>query len=124
MIEERLATPATRRTVVKTGVKLAYAAPLVAASLGITRRTALAADNPLDDLCAFCYGDTYTGDDSPNNPGTPCCTCHGSEVPACTVNGEPGYFYSETFNTCLPRRGVTQPVPPGCTPLCRPICTT
>jgi hypothetical protein len=39
----RLVTPATRRAVVKTGAKLAYAAPLVAASVGLTASGALAA---------------------------------------------------------------------------------
>ena len=33
MIEQRFAAPASRRTVVKTGAKLAYVAPLVAASV-------------------------------------------------------------------------------------------
>jgi len=42
-IEEQLSRGATRRTVVTTGAKLAYAAPLVAASLRLTASGALAA---------------------------------------------------------------------------------
>src|SRR3712207_1968857 len=39
----RLAAPATRRSVVRTGAKLAYAAPLVAASMKLGSRSAEAA---------------------------------------------------------------------------------
>jgi hypothetical protein len=63
-IDEQLSRGATRRTVVTTGAKLAYAAPLVAATVGLTVRPALAA----------CGGQTpiaFTGaDDEPL-----CCGC-------------------------------------------------
>ena len=42
-IDEQLSRGTTRRTVVTTGAKLAYAAPLVAASVGLTASGALAA---------------------------------------------------------------------------------
>jgi hypothetical protein len=42
-IDEQFSRGTTRRTVVTTGAKLAYAAPLVAASFGLTARGALAA---------------------------------------------------------------------------------
>jgi hypothetical protein len=42
-LDEQLKSGTTRRTVVTTGAKLAYAAPLVAASFALTARGALAA---------------------------------------------------------------------------------
>jgi len=42
-IDEQLSRGTTRRTVITTGAKLAYAAPLVAATVGLTVRPALAA---------------------------------------------------------------------------------
>ena len=42
-LSEQLRSRSTRRTVVTTGAKLAYAAPLVAATVGLTARGALAA---------------------------------------------------------------------------------
>lgn len=67
-IDEQLSRGTTRRTVVTTGVKLAYAAPLVAASLRLTAGGALAAcggatPNPFtgvggEALCCGCCSQT------------------------------------------------------------------
>jgi hypothetical protein len=63
-IDEQLSRGTTRRTVVTTGAKLAYAAPLVAASFGLTARGALAACGGVTPL-------SFTGVD-----GDPlCCGC-------------------------------------------------
>jgi len=42
-LTDQLAAPTTRRTIVKTGIKLGYAIPLVAATYKLTERGALAA---------------------------------------------------------------------------------
>lgn len=61
VIEDRLATPATRRTVVKTGAKLAYAAPLVAASFQLAGLNGVAgASGPGGDGGTCPTGSGYT----------------------------------------------------------------
>lgn len=53
-LDERLAAQTSRRTVVKTGAKLAYAAPLVGLSLRVTRRDAGAQTNCPGPVTASC----------------------------------------------------------------------
>jgi hypothetical protein len=50
----RFTTPTTRRTIVATGAKLAYAAPLVAASMALPAAAAAQAD-PRDEAACGCY---------------------------------------------------------------------
>ena len=65
LIESLTSTGTTRRTIVKTGAKLAYAAPLVAASIKLSVHSAKAAispgqtcSNPFDPVtCALAPGD-------------------------------------------------------------------
>jgi hypothetical protein len=67
-LADRLGTPATRRTVVKTGAKLAYAAPLVAASFRLAAMDAAAQVSPGGGpiLCEPGHGAC---------PGSPACQC-------------------------------------------------
>jgi hypothetical protein len=57
----------SRRSVIRTGVKLGYAAPIVAASFRLTESGALAACNP-----------PYQQVDLPT--GTFCCTCQSTVI--------------------------------------------
>jgi hypothetical protein len=66
-IERRASPGITRRSVIRTGVKLAYAAPIVAASFRLTEGGALAACNP-----PFQQVDLPTG--------TVCCTCQSTVI--------------------------------------------
>lgn len=63
-LEERLAERQSRRTVLGTGAKLAYAAPLVAASFKLTASGTLAA------VCPPGYTKVVDPD-----PGKDCCIC-------------------------------------------------
>jgi hypothetical protein len=67
----RFPTPTTRRTVVTTGAKLAYAAPLVAASFTVSALNVAAATSPPHFVCP-----PFGSDDGPQcNPGADCfCT--------------------------------------------------
>jgi len=78
-LTDQLAAPTTRRTIVKTGIKLGYAIPLVAATYKLTGRGALAAcggDTPVAasftfagetvNLCCGCCDQSQTG--STQNP--------------------------------------------------------
>jgi hypothetical protein len=65
-LQERAATSVTRRTIVKTGIRLAYAAPLVAASFKLTTDGALAA------ICPPGYQGVQL------SIGPSCCRCRGS----------------------------------------------
>jgi len=67
-----LASTTTRRTIVKTGAKLAYAAPVVAATFKLTQGGALAASCP--------RGGTLDPD-GPSGPG--CYSCQGSRDFGC-----------------------------------------
>src|SRR5215212_5378550 len=73
----RLTTPTTRRTVVATGAKLAYAAPLVATSLKLSALNVAATHSPgHGDACpeAFVCGGTIPvcGDDPAPGALRPC----------------------------------------------------
>jgi hypothetical protein len=81
-LEAQITTPTTRRTVLKTGVKLAYAAPIVAASFSLGKRGA-----------AACVGGV--------------CTCpDGSPIPPC-----PGSLIPLAPGVCLGCRDETAPEP-------------
>src|SRR5215212_8504048 len=77
----RFPTPTTRRTIVATGAKLAYAAPLVATSLKLSVTNAAAAVS-LGSLCAAgsVFFSTVVLSDPEGNPfETPaCCLCSGA----------------------------------------------
>ena len=66
-IGEHLSKSTTRRTVVRTGVRLAYAAPIVAASFALTASGALA-------LCPGGFTEVVTKD------GPQCCTCASTVI--------------------------------------------
>jgi hypothetical protein len=96
-LDETLATATTRRTIVKTGAKLAYAAPLVALSFQVSQRGAGAtgaAASPTQPptecghsfggasgggcmaACTStgCTGEVCDGCNAPGQPCDPCCT--------------------------------------------------
>ena len=87
--EDGLQSPATptRRAVVRTGAKLAYAAPLVAASLSLTRPAGVAAISPAGDgdppicpvLNIVCDGNTVPS----NEIGDPLCDATQSVYICC-----------------------------------------
>jgi len=124
----RFAATTTRRTVVKTGAKLAYAAPLVAATMKLTADSALAASGGgliCDDLSpkhargstieytckapssgSGCGDSTRDGDDSGSIQvevgfagSTPYCYCQSNQ---CEING---VMYAKRAQV-----GVCQPV--------------
>lgn len=99
----RFETKTSRRTVVRTGVKLAYGVPLVAASFKLTGEGALASDN----VCS-CVADSYSPKVhngrcySCKTPGSGCNTTRGSAqvvdlIPA-SIGGETCRCNS---NTCV-----------------------
>ena len=105
-LTEQLAAPTTRRTIVKTGVKLGYAIPLVAASYKLTGRGALAAcggDTPIafdfdfTDIgtVSLCCGCCDIGDVGPNQ-GTlfdafaECQALLAAQGTQCPLPGQPG----------------------------------
>lgn len=86
--DSRFLTPATRRTIVATGAKLAYAAPLVAASLKLSALNVAATHSPGHVICsergciracdadpaALCAGPCEEGQCGVFDPiGQPCC---------------------------------------------------
>jgi hypothetical protein len=103
-LTERLATPATRRRIVMTGAKLAYAAPLVAVSFKLTGSGALAA-------APICPA-TYTPDENNVVFGGPaCCRC------TCSLSGTGDYQASD--DTC---RHNGEDVGPSGTGICTIEC--
>jgi hypothetical protein len=112
----------SRRTVVRTGIKLAYAAPLVAASYKLTANSALAQSCD----CTGIEGGVV--DETPYGGGpTSCCTCeHSKEAGRGGTFGDviyPGAFYNPTTNLCA---DTTPPFnfPNGFSPTyCAPICS-
>jgi len=97
-LTDQLATPTTRRTIVKTGIKLGYAIPLVAASYKLTTHGALAA----------CGGDTPFALTVPGIDTPLCCGC-------CDVTGGGGGGpVEDAFAACqdiLAANGITCPIP-------------
>ena len=69
--DHRPAGPTTRRAVVKTGAKLAYAAPLAAASFPLRDLTAAAAVSGGGPICLELGGDC--GGSGGPDPNRPCC---------------------------------------------------
>lgn len=82
---------ATRRTVVTTGAKLAYAAPVVAVSLKISRRSAAAAQGPNGEFDCDCleefsyHPDVRTGKCVSCNENVT--TCPGGSQPEVSASG-------------------------------------
>jgi hypothetical protein len=110
----------TRRRVVGTGAKLAYAAPLVAASFHLTQLNALA-----DGTCG-CMGIAGgTFDATPYGGGGPsCCTCEQCKsVRPGQPNGSvlyPTAFYNAEKNLCADddfKNGFSDAY---CAPICTP----
>jgi hypothetical protein len=102
-LDQGLRTTIDRRRIVKTGAKLAYAAPLVAATFKLTADSALA-------VCQCFIGETYDPSVPACGGADGCCRC------GCTVGT---FTYDPATNTCI---RLTCPVgAPNCT--CTPTCT-
>jgi len=97
-LTDQLAAPTTRRTIVKTGVKLGYAIPLVAATYKLTASGALAA----------CGGDTPFELNVPGIDTPLCCGC--CDASDSGIGGP----VEDAFNACqaiLVANGITCPLP-------------
>ena len=118
-ISDRIQARTTRRTVVKTGAKLAYAAPIVAASFRLTNLNAAAqVGSPV-----ICENGGSCGNTTRCGPSCRCFTsvdrggfCHRvqlcSSTTACTSSNQcaPGHICSTS--TCCPSGGrCIQPCP-------------
>jgi hypothetical protein len=95
-LEEKLTTATTRRSVVKTGVKLAYAAPLVAASFKLSARGAGAqtlspteeeACNHSNGLNGGCMG-ACTSSDAADTCGSGGNFCDGVDIDPDSPSGQ------------------------------------
>jgi len=120
--EHRLDTQTTRRAVVKTGAKLAYATPILAASFHLAGNSALA-------ICD-CSGDAGSVfDETPYGGGSPsCCTCEHCKAPRTGQGGQhggviyPQAYYRPDTNLCadpslgFPNGFSASYCPPVCTP--------
>jgi hypothetical protein len=111
--------------VVAAGVKLAYAAPLVATSLKLTQLTGLA-DGVCD--CSAIPGGTF--DATPyGGDGPSCCTCQHCLAPRPDqTNGfgsvlYPGAFYNITSHLCASTRFPAGFSANYCAPICTPCLT-
>jgi hypothetical protein len=106
----------TRRTVVKTGAKLAYAAPLVAASFRLGAGGALAAGGCACKSAGFVFDDSppLDGNSNPTGFSPACCTCKH-----CTFLGATNPVYDPATNQCF---DGGQPITSGCYPLCDDVC--
>lgn len=108
-LEEITQTQTTRRTIVKTGVKLAYAAPLVAATFKLTARGASAAISaalncPNVFICDFAEicGDGSCGCVPILDGGSICHQGQSCDVAACSHNSDcPSGTYCA--QTCCPQ---------------------
>jgi hypothetical protein len=98
-IDDQLSRGTTRRTVVTTGAKLAYAAPLVAASFALTARGALAA----------CGGQTPIGFTGVGGEALCCGCCSQAGLTRAerrvAAQQAPGNF--TTCQTLLANQGIT-----------------
>jgi hypothetical protein len=112
--EERRTRP-TRRAVVATGVKLAYAAPLVAASFGLTGGALAAADCSCKPA-GFVFDASPPLDQNSNLFGyaPACCSCTH-----CTDLGATAPYYDPASNQCL--QGG-QSLASICYPICADVC--
>ena len=101
----RFTTPATRRTVVTTGAKLAYAAPLVATSLTLSAVNAAAGISlqvcPAEEIGTFCESDAdCTCGFCLLDPGLPGeCNCFPTDEP-CTRDKECCLGVCRTDGSC------------------------
>ena len=115
-LTERLGTQTTRRTIVRTGAKLAYAAPLVAASTHLLGGAARA----VHETCAEFVGPTfppgpYVFDPHIGPPFLPaeigppgCCTCA-----PCPTDFGPQVYRPES-NVCCPEGTAPDPASGAC----------
>lgn len=119
--ERQLDTHTTRRAVVKTGAKLAYTTPILAASFHFAGQGALAICD-----CSHIAGAVF--DETPYGGGQPsCCTCEHCKAPRPSQGGPfgsviyPQAYYRPDTNLCAdPSLGF----PTGFSPsYCAPICT-
>ncbi|MDP9365819.1 MAG: hypothetical protein M3Q10_16630 [Chloroflexota bacterium] len=85
-VERNLVTRTTRRTVVRTGVKLAYAAPVVAATVKVRTLTAAAAEGPNGEYDCDCHPDDYS-----YHPNTGRCVSCNENVTTCTGGSQPDF---------------------------------
>jgi hypothetical protein len=125
--EQSVETQVTRRTVVRTGVKLAYATPILAASFHLAGRGALAVCD-----CSSITGAVY--DESPYGGSgvASCCTCEHCKAARPWQGGRfgsviyPQAYYLPGVNLCadpslgFPNGFSTSYCPPICTP-CGPF---
>jgi hypothetical protein len=114
-LSEQLDSQSTRRTVVATGVKLAYVAPIVAASLKVSTLGASAAVTGGGVICTHSLED----------PGFAGCLPACTSVPGCNGNLCDGFGgpADETPGPCEDCRGGEENVCP-CDNYCRPGCFT
>jgi hypothetical protein len=121
-LEDRITDSTTRRTVVKTGVKLAYTAPLVAASFKLSAMTALAAVSGGGGVCSP-PSSTCSAEGPSGCSGNALCSC------GATVDGTTACFQWNVVGTggsC----SVGDPCPSGeaciaatCVgDICQPLC--
>jgi hypothetical protein len=96
-LTDRLASPLSRRTVVRTGVKLGYAAPLIAASFKLTAEGGLAQTctppaEPVGGLCCSCATTVIGYELVIQQDGTAKCVKAGSPdlEPFCVQGVSPG----------------------------------
>src|SRR5215208_2943470 len=101
----RFPTPTTRRTIVATGAKLAYAAPLVATSLTLSAVNAAAGISlqvcPLEEIGTLCESDAdCTCGFCLLDPGLPGeCNCYPTDEP-CTRDNECCLGVCRTDGSC------------------------
>jgi hypothetical protein len=107
----------SRRRVVQTGVKVAYAAPIVAATVHLASLRAGAASNcacqPAAGNYVFDETPPLDGDSNPSGFVPACCTCVH-----CVQLGAPNPSYDPVTNSCLSDGQPTD----RCYPLCTDVC--
>jgi hypothetical protein len=105
-VERNLVSRTTRRTVVRTGVKIAYAAPVVAATMKVRTLTTSAAQGPNGEFDCDCLPDdhSYHPDTSNGN----CVSCN-ENVTTCPGGSQPDFSGSTivckkdgVVQTCTP----------------------
>ena len=118
--KEKAMAPLTRRTVVKTGVKLAYATPILAASMHLSAGGALGVQDCscLTAAAGWVFDDSppLDSDSNPNGFDPACCTCFH-----CIQLGAPNPTYDATNNTCLSDGVPTDRCYPICTDVCEVV---
>jgi hypothetical protein len=107
----------TRRSVVKSGAKLAYATPLVAASFSLLNQTALAADcscKPADAGFVFDASPPLGVDSNPAGFSPACCSCQH-----CIYLGAMSPYYNVSAKQCYQDGASIAHI---CYPLCDDDC--